>query len=736
MSITKPTTKRTTIIIASAAAIFLCLCICLIAIILGVGYFNRNTAANTAQPTTTQNLPQPTVNSQAQTWLVMFYLDGDNNLEEDIYFDLNEMETIGSTDRVKMVVQIDRSADYYTGDGNWTTARRYFITKDNDLTAVHSKLIADIGEVDMGDSKTLVDFASWAVQSYPADHYVLIMSDHGQGWPGGFSDDAPKNLKKNWISLNELDGAMGQIVNKTGISKFELVGLDACLMSMLEVYNALAPYSHYAVASQETEPSLGFAYAAFLGDLIARPEMSGADLTKSIVQSYISKDLRILDDTARKRMLSDYGSADIGADALAKAWGADVTLAGVDLTALPILNDALNNYLSVLKTADQGKVAEARSFSQSFLNAIDDAQPSPYIDLNSFVNFVAKTGSPTLVDAGKQVKSALKNAVIAEMHGTQRPGARGITIYFPVSQIYWSENYGNTEYALIARRFADQTLWDDFLAFHYAGQDFGLGNPPKDARKPAPGASSVKIAPLTLSTNSVPSGGKVNIQTDITGSQIAYVYVVSMVKANCEGCYVAYSINYIMGDKSQEQDGVVYPVWNRSKDALHINLDFELQPYTICSSLPVSAENCAFALVNQDKYTPNKADLLVFVEGWYIYADTGKRVEATMYLYNHPDFEVRNIIGHFTDASGHSSVSDIIPKRGDHFMVVDTWWKLGTGGKPVTSYTEGQVITFNDQAVFWASAYPIPGEYRVGIMVQDMDGNLTFQFAPLTITKK
>ncbi len=40
----------------------------------------------------------------------------------------------------------------------------------------------------MSDGKTLVDFVTWAMESYPADKYALILSDHGMGWPGGWSD--------------------------------------------------------------------------------------------------------------------------------------------------------------------------------------------------------------------------------------------------------------------------------------------------------------------------------------------------------------------------------------------------------------------------------------------------------------------------------------------------------------------------------------------------------------------
>ena len=54
----------------------------------------------------------------------------------------------------------------------------------------------------MSDGATLVDFATWAMETYPADNYVLILSDHGMGWPGGWSDPAPGGAgdRKNPLS--------------------------------------------------------------------------------------------------------------------------------------------------------------------------------------------------------------------------------------------------------------------------------------------------------------------------------------------------------------------------------------------------------------------------------------------------------------------------------------------------------------------------------------------------------
>ena len=48
------------------------------------------------------------VAADAARWTVLVYLDGDNNLESDALDDFREMAAVGSSDELKIVVQLDR----------------------------------------------------------------------------------------------------------------------------------------------------------------------------------------------------------------------------------------------------------------------------------------------------------------------------------------------------------------------------------------------------------------------------------------------------------------------------------------------------------------------------------------------------------------------------------------------------------------------------------------------------
>ena len=112
-------------------------------------------------------------------WTVMVFLNADNNLEEFGLEDFQEMAKVGSSDKLNIVVQFDRTPGYAKSTPDWTQTLRFRVTKD--MKALPANALADIGEQNMGDGKTLEQFVSWAMKEYPANHYMLDVWDHGQG---------------------------------------------------------------------------------------------------------------------------------------------------------------------------------------------------------------------------------------------------------------------------------------------------------------------------------------------------------------------------------------------------------------------------------------------------------------------------------------------------------------------------------------------------------------------------
>jgi len=692
--------------------------------------------------------PHPTRATTApdqQTWLVMLYDDADDEiLEEDMYNDLNEAELVGSSDRVHIVAQMDRYDGGFEGDGNWTTAKRFLVQQDDDLEKLHSKELADLGEVNMADADTLIDFVTWAAKAYPADNYVLIMSDHGAGWPGGWSDSDPTTNGRDKISLAqsfgdmlflmELGDALKHILAETNIGKFELIGLDACLMSSLEVYSALAPYARYAVASQEVEPSLGWAYAAWLGRLVDSPEIDGSELAKAIVDSYIEQDQQIVDDQARAKYVKrTYEYADeTTAEEIAAEESKSITLTGVDLARLPALLEALDGLARALAKIEQKPVAASRRYAQAFETVFDDTQPKPYIDLGNFARLLKdKTDDRAVRAAADTLIAAIKQAVIDEKHGEEKAGATGISIYFPNSKLYKDEDAGAKSYSLVASTFAQQSLWEDFLAFHYTKRPLPASNAqqptvtPRAAAVSAPGAEPITIAPVTLSAKTLTSKKPVTLQSSVTGDNISFVYIfIGYVDPKTKAIRMV-DLDFLDAEQTKKVDGVFYPDWGAAR-TIDIAFEWDGQIFAVNDGRTAQP-----TLLHPQDYGASAAEATYRVEGTYTTAK-GKKSRRAVLLFR--DGELIQVLG-YTGKEGSGSLREITPKPGDRFTILEPWLDNTDQLREAVnrSTKPGKTLVFGTDNFTWEDVAAPKGEYLVGFIAEDLDGTWYESHATVTL---
>lgn len=700
---------------------------------------------NTPRPTR-----EPVAGEAGQKWLVMLYQDADDQiLEQDIFVDLNEAERVGSTDRVTIVAQLDRYRGAFQGDGDWTSARRYLVTQDNDLNRISSQLVDDLGEVNMADGASLVDFVTWAMQSYAADRYVLILSDHGMGWPGGWSDPAPASsdsgraplvsaLEGDFLYLSEIDKALGDISSQTGVDKLDIIGLDACLMSQMEVYAALQPHAHIALASEEVEPSLGWAYAGFLQQLVDNPDMSSQQLATDIVNSYVKQDLRIVDDQARQDFLRQgsplggfFGASSVSADQLARQIGRDGTLTAVDLDTLPDLMTQFNNFAYILQNEDQSVVATARNYAQSYTSVFGKQSGPSYIDMGHFVQLAAReAGSNEVIQAANAVVTAMNNTIIAEKHGSGKPGSTGIAIYFPNSTMYRSPYTGPQSYNLIAERFVKSSLWDDFLAFHYNDRSFRADAveavaPTSGTPSRAPGTGTITLSEITASSESVASGESVRLSTSIDGQNIGYVYLfIGLYDASSNSIFVA-DTDYLESSETRELAGVYYPAWPKS-GSFDINFNWDGSLFSVSDGTTSTV-----ALFTPVAYGATAENAVYTLNGTYTFADSGEQKYAQLLFM---DGKLTQVYGY--QGSGDTGApAEITPADGDTFTILQKWMDLDASGN-VTQVVEepGETLTFSNNSAFtWSAEYAPAGDYLVGFMVADLDGNASQTFTRITM---
>lgn len=686
--------------------------------------------------------------SASDTWLVMLYQNGDDEvIEEDTLYDFNEAELVGSTRQVTIVSQLDRYDWGSDGEGEWTGTKRFLITKDDDLYNIQSKELADLGEMDMGNPKTLIDFATWAIKTYPADHYVLMLGDHGAGWSGGWYDDSPN--EGSFFKMQDIDDALGTIIKKTGIGQFELVAFDACLMGQLEVMSAIAPHAKYGVASEELEPAIGLAYASWLGAISKNPAMTGKDLGKVMVDSYIKQDIRITDADARYIYNEGEGSAKSVIDETI----VDVTMSAIDLAEVKNLNSALNSLALALKEVNQTGISQARTYAQSYTSIFEEKVPNSYIDLGSFVDLLLENiDDPAVVKAAKQVKTQLKKTVTAEMHGENMAGSSGLSIFFPTSLLYKNSFAKNSDYRYseYVGRFAKASLWDDFLTYHYTDQSFKAADadvsvlnaaassqtdfsqavadaaPAAGVDIAAPGSGEISIKPIKVSSSEIGPDGSITLTTNVSGANVAYIYYDVSYWDEEYSSYLTADMGFISAESTKKINGIYYPDWG---SAASIPIKYTWEP-TLYFMSDGNSDHDQFAYFEPETYGVDESHNTYLVHGTYTFNETGSQVDAVIRFGG--DGEMQSVFSFNEQGSPH----EISPKKGDTFTIQEQWLEY-TDENPDGIYNnyDGGVMTFGKNSFSMVPYYAYSGYYTIGIMVQDMNGNITEEFAEVTVTE-
>ena len=139
----------------------------------------------------------------------------------------------------------------------------------------------DLGSRSMTEPDVLSGYIKWCVKNYPASRYELILWNHGGGSVSGYGYDE-KFASSGSMSLSGLDEAL-----KDAGVKFDFIGFDACLMATAETALTMARYADYLIASEETEPGVGWYYTGWLTAFGKNPSLPTVELGRQIVDSFV-----------------------------------------------------------------------------------------------------------------------------------------------------------------------------------------------------------------------------------------------------------------------------------------------------------------------------------------------------------------------------------------------------------------------------------------------------------------
>ena len=371
--------------------------------------------------------------AKLEEWTIMIFMNADNNLEGFAVGNINELEQVGSSENVNVIVQLDRSPDYDASNGDWSTTKRFYVNKDNNTEAINSRELSDLGEVDMSNPKVLEDFILFSLENYPAKHYSLILWNHGSGWEGQ-SNDETDNF--DGMGIQELQETLKEVKDIKKM-KLDIIGFDECSMGMIEVYSLLADVADIAIGSEELEPGSGWDYASMLEFITENPNSDPKTFASEIVSGYS----KFYEDST-------------------------ITLSAVDLNKIGNVVEVVSEMSSLLNS----NIFSFRS-SIARSNIKVDRYNSPigfsYIDLLDFLDWLW-IHSPISgeIDFSKEdflsVKEIISEAVIIKTSGVGHYFSSGISIYFPESLTDYDPRYKSSN-----KDFLEKTGWDKLLENYY-----------------------------------------------------------------------------------------------------------------------------------------------------------------------------------------------------------------------------------------------------------------------------
>ncbi len=431
-------------------------------------------------------------------WTVLLYMAGDNSLEGAGFQDLEEvkrgLQGLSPEKRATLhvVAQFDTVGDRGT--------LRYHLTADG---ALEEDQVGEVlAEVNTGDPQNLVDFIRWGVRTYPAQKYALVIWNHGNGWDDTdiyaslretarrvtaadprvrstvaatrfnralfaatlrrLSETAtiqPETMRgilyddtsMDFVDNQELATALRQGLQEAGLERFDLLGFDACLMSMVEVAYQVRLAARVVIGSQAEEPAAGWDYQHFVQAL---PGHGVEAVARATVRRF-----REAHDQGRFSLHDE-----ITQSAISTA-GLSALVQAVDRLAHLLLCNL--HHRPVFEAVDL-----AREQAERFRNRSRD-----YLDLVDFVNRLAEQPDvpAAISEAARRVAELAQpggpvvlanEAVRAQTNMPIR--AHGLSIYFPRAGL--DPDVPQTRALAELYRpldFARDTRWDELLT-HFA----------------------------------------------------------------------------------------------------------------------------------------------------------------------------------------------------------------------------------------------------------------------------
>ena len=316
--------------------------------------------------------------------------------------DLQEMASAKYGDNVNVIVYTGGCKQWQTS-GISNSVNQIYRVKDGKL----ERLETDMGNKPMTDPDTLSEFIRYCAANFPANRNILDFWDHGGGSVSGYGYD---EKLRNGGSMN-LAGISKAL--KNGGVQFDFVGFDACLMATAETALMLNNYADYMVASEETEPGIGWYYTDWMSKLGSNTSMPTLEIGKNICDDFTSACAR-------------------------RCPGQKTTLSVIDLaefanTVPDDLSKFADSVSAKMEKKEYQEVSSARNSTREFAT-------SSKIDQVDLVDLALNMNTAE----GKKLAETLQKAVKYNRTSTNMTNAHGVSIFFPYKRASYVDNACNT----------------------------------------------------------------------------------------------------------------------------------------------------------------------------------------------------------------------------------------------------------------------------------------------------
>jgi hypothetical protein len=262
-----------------------------------------------------------------------------------------------------------------------------------------------------------------------------------------------------------------------------------------------------------------------------------------------------------------------------------------------------------------------------------------------------------------------------------------------------------------------------FQTFEHNGRVLHVSSYGPDSARPAktwppsaPGTGVVEIGRIVLEEGIKGS----TLTTQVRGRNIAHIFAEILLKdRDLDRYYGPVVREHVRAHRNKETGGVIRPDWDDPVDvvvAIHpiLRLLTDGIDSAFCFSVPEGYGSSDYR-----------------IDGLYALADGAAPFRAR-FAFDSAG-EMKRVIA-YKEQGGRSTPHALNPGQGDRFApFVQVLTPPTEDGDWEVTPALSTPLAFHDKELCVVTDTPMPGEYLVGLLVQDLDGRLTRKYVPLTI---